>query len=464
MFDKNSTGQSLTSSQRLGSAATTTTTTGNPPANVDQIKIIGGNPDAESQKVMQAALADVDNYWSATFSKVFKKQYTTIKGGFYAVSEGQQAPCMDQGQSLDGNAFYCPDKDLVAWDATGLIPQLVKNYGPLGLGIVIAHEWGHAIQTRAGVSGPTILLEQQADCFAGSWVANARADGDQYFKVDDQSLDLALAAMVAFKDPVGTDPNQSNAHGTAFDRIRAFQDGVESGPTACAQYSVQSLEKVLVATPFTSQTDYDNQGNLPLQQAYDLMNADLKDFWTKDWSTFAKGSFSVPDVKVYGTGLQQGTDQNGQGGTNTAKPSCKAPINIADGVFYCPQSNVIALQSDGAAITAYNKIGDNALGEILGTGYALSALHQIRGALTASAKLTRTADCLSGVWTKSVYDGDRAQSSDNALSLSPGDLDEAVGALLSTSDNSKSSTTGSGFDRVLAYRSGFTNGAKACAV
>ena len=45
---------------------------------------------------------------------------------------------------------------------------------------------------------------------------------------------------------------------------------------------------------------------------------------------------------------------------------------------------------------------------------------------------------------------------------SPGDLDEAVSALLTTADHRKGSNTGSGADRVAAYREGFMNGASAC--
>ena len=37
----------------------------------------------------------------------------------------------------------------------------------------MAHEYGHAIQARLGLDDqPTVVLEQQADCFAGSWIAD----------------------------------------------------------------------------------------------------------------------------------------------------------------------------------------------------------------------------------------------------------------------------------------------------
>jgi hypothetical protein len=48
------------------------------------------------------------------------------------------------------------------------------------------------------------------------------------------------------------------------------------------------------------------------------------------------------------------------------------------------------------------------------------------------------------------------------LRLSPGDLDEAVSALLTTADHGDGSRTGSGAERVAAYRDGFMDGVGAC--
>ena len=56
---------------------------------------------------------------------------------------------------------------------------LAEEFGPSILGVVLAHEFGHAIQARSrrcSTEGlPTITTEQQADCFAGAWVARAAA-------------------------------------------------------------------------------------------------------------------------------------------------------------------------------------------------------------------------------------------------------------------------------------------------
>ena len=68
-------------------------------------------------------------------------------------------------------------------------------------------------------------------------------------------------------------------------------------------------------------------------------------------------------------------------------------------------------------------------------------------------------DCLNAAWARTVFDGSRQ---DAQFSLSPGDLDEAVRTLLETTSAADRSSTGSGFDRVTAYRRGFVEGSSAC--
>ena len=49
-----------------------------------------------------------------------------------------------------GNAFYCEQGDFVAWDEQGLFPKLRQQYGDFAPALVLAHEWGHAVQARVG--------------------------------------------------------------------------------------------------------------------------------------------------------------------------------------------------------------------------------------------------------------------------------------------------------------------------
>ena len=418
---------------------------GDEPADADQVVIKGGNPSDSSQQVMRVAIADVNAYWEKTFDTVYRGAYQPVQGGFYAVTDGQTAPCTESPDDVESNAFYCPSKDLVAWDADGLVPYMVKTYGPLGLGLVVAHEWGHAIQSRAEVSGPTVFMEQQADCFAGAWVANVRDDDDRYFKVDGNTLDLALAGFLELRDTPGSSAVDPSAHGTAFDRIRAFQEGVDGGASSCGDYTVDNLAPKLVDIQFTSQDDLASGGNLPLQDAFDLAVSDLTDFWTRAWPEFGgSGSFQAPELKIFSDGDE---------------PKCATPVGLSDEVFYCAKGNFLAVQDDGLVVKLHDRIGDFALAEVVGSGYSLAAMDQLGSLDEPSAETTRTADCLAGVWSASVFGQNRDTAS---LQLSPGDLDEAVAALLTTADQAKGSVTGTGAERVSAYRSGFMKGQQAC--
>jgi predicted metalloprotease len=443
--------QDTTAATGAGRAVLASSDEAEPPPGLDRVEIIGGDDGSRSQEVVRIAVADVDDYWRRTWSEVYDGDYETVDGGLYAATDGMAVPCTDSPEQVAGNAFYCPSEDVIAWDAEGLVPYLLRTYGDLGVGLVIAHEWGHAIQARAGVAGPTVFLEQQADCFAGAWVDDVRDAGDRSFLVDGPTLDRAVAGFLELRDTPGTSVADPGAHGSAFDRIRAFQEGVEEGAEACADYTPSGVSSRLVDLRFSSTEDLATGGNLPLQEAFDTVVADLSDFWEVAYDEFDPGgTFDRPRVTVFG---------------EEDRPRCDEPIGIDDEVFYCPDDNVLAVQQDGLAAEAHREIGDFALGAIVGSGFALAALDQMGEMPSTAADRLRTADCLAGVWSASVFLGNRETG---ALVLSPGDLDEAVGALLATStvDPSSSvggrSSTGAGFDRVSAYRSGFTDGRDAC--
>ena len=73
----------------------------------------------------------------------------------------------------------------VNYDNQDLFPGLYKKFGAFALAQVLSHEWGHVIQTEAGTEFPaTILAEQQADCFAGAFVAHVDNGDSRLLKLD----------------------------------------------------------------------------------------------------------------------------------------------------------------------------------------------------------------------------------------------------------------------------------------
>ena len=59
-------------------------------------------------------------------------------------------------QDVAENAFYCNAGRFVAYDDERLFPQLAREFGDFTIALTLAHEWGHAVQDQAGLTGPTI--------------------------------------------------------------------------------------------------------------------------------------------------------------------------------------------------------------------------------------------------------------------------------------------------------------------
>ena len=415
-----------------------------------------GDDDApSSDDVVQAALIDVGSFWEREYEDLYGDAFEPLDGGFWAYGpDTDQPPCGNpppQYEDIAGNAFFCPSDDLIAWDNVNLIPGMYEAFGGFTIGIVMAHEFGHAIQERAEVLGDTIMTELQADCFAGAWTADVADGGAEYFEVRSEDLDKAIAGFLELRDGVGTDAADPLAHGTGFDRIGAFTDGFEQGLEHCASYPdlYDAGELVIVEVPFTSLEDFERGGNLPLDELFDLALQDLEHFWTvlfeemgQTWSAVTATSPVDPEEDEVTCG-----DDTYRGDV------------LEDAAFYCVASDTIVL--DVNRIDALNEIGDYAVATDLARQYAYAA--QVRlGNLDNSLASNLQADCFAGVYAASGFTVNRGE--EQLLVLSPGDLDEAVIAFLVTSeeDADDESGVGTAFQRFDAYRSGFMEGVSAC--
>jgi predicted metalloprotease len=405
---------------------------------------IHGDSSEPVNKLAIEAIADLQEYWGKEFPQLYGKDYEPVKGGFYAVipSSGDLPPCASAADEISGNAFYCSTKDVVAWDAEGLLPKLQEKYGDFVIPVVLAHEWGHAVQGRSNFTARTVTKELQADCFAGAWSKHAKEDG--VFKVTAADLDTALAGILDLRDTPGTSNIDPNAHGSGFDRVSAFQDGFDNGAEKCKDY--RDDEPMVLELPFNSDVDAAQGGDEPYDSIVNGVPYDIEDYWTHVYPELASGK-QWPPLKS----IEPFAPNN--------PPVCGG--KPADGyvLFYCVPDDYVAWDNVKAMPRVYDQGGDYAVSALLATQGGLAALTRL-GDESDEKTSTLRGDCLAGGYTASVILHNRAETS--TWSISPGDLDEGIKALLVFRGEGDVERQGAGWARVKAFREGVINGAEAC--
>ena len=414
--------------------------------------VVGTSTDVEASRYdasVDSTTADIQAYWTTTMPSVYGAAYKPIPSNrLFAYSSTNPPPaCGGYGrttpyQQVAGNAFYCPAGDFIAWDEQALFPKLRAQYGGFAPALVLAHEWGHAVQARVGFeTHQTVYMEQQADCFTGSWAAHVASDG----RLAASDLDNALAGLLGLRDPSGVDSSADGAHGNGFDRVRAFQDGFEGGAKVCAGY--EDDPPIVTQSGFTSYADYATGGDMSLTDLLPALTKSLDAYW----SDAAPNIESAPKVVAYDAS-----------GAPASAPRCSSSTDggvLVDSVLYCPQTDTIAY--DHATLQqAASEVGDFAAGLLLAAGYS-SAIQQRLGIPLGSVASRQVATCLTGAYAASLdasVSSRRASSSD--ITLSPGDLDEVI-AMLVKPDGTNGGR-GTAFSRVAAFRTGYFEGVAAC--
>jgi hypothetical protein len=210
--------------------------------------------------------------------EVWGIDYTTpIVNGPYYVSRGDVPTCGAplEPDGYQGNAFYCGFEDTVQWDAEGLMAPLYEQFGDFTVALVLAHEWGHAIQERFGFddsANPTIVSELQADCLAGAWTGFVASGESDILVLEPGDLEEAMSGFILIGDHLGTVPQGEGAHGLSFDRLNAFFDGYDLGTTRCAEYETVPRDEIVVSSQIG--LDLLAQGedvNLPYDQTATLL-------------------------------------------------------------------------------------------------------------------------------------------------------------------------------------------------
>jgi predicted metalloprotease len=367
----------------------------------------------------------------------------TDKRRLHAVtSESEAPPCTTEPDEVQGNAFYCSTEDVVAWDAQELFPDLQSRFGDFAIPVVMAHEWGHAVQARSNFTARTVTSEVQADCFAGAWSKHAQDDG--VFDVNAADLDLALAGVLDLRDSPGTSKIDPNAHGSGFDRVSAFQDGYDNGLEKCKQY--RDDEPMVLELPFSTEEDAAREGNAPYDSIVNGVPYDIEDYWTQVYPELTNGQ-EWPPLRS----IEPFHPDN--------PPMCGDQSTDGYVLFYCVPDDYVGWDNEVGMRRVYAQGGDYAVASLLATQWGLAALTRL-GNESDEKSSTLRGDCLAGAYTASVILYNRPETS--TYHISPGDLDEAIKALLVFRGEGDVERQGAGWARVKAFREGVINGAQPC--
>jgi hypothetical protein len=422
-----------------------------------------GAADGEIDEIARNALMDLNTFWTDQFPGTFSQDFTPLAGGYYSVDPADVDPaqypngqigCGEPPQAVENNAFYCdasneyPNGDAIQYDRAFLDELAFGSGGSEGYGrfipaLVMAHEFGHAVQGRVGYPfQASIAIETQADCFAGTWTKWV-ADGDApHNTIRPGELDDVLRGYLLLRDPVGTGLNEGEAHGSYFDRVSAFQQGFDDGPTACRDAFGQDR-------PYTQGTFSDQDLATGGDAPYDLT--------VGQFAPEGLAEFFTAAAEKLGTTFTPPTLQAFDG----EAPECDGDQPDTDLVF-CAADDTVGYDESGLTEPLYadEEGGDYAVLTALAIPYGLALRDQL-GLSTDDQDAVRSAVCLAGAFTAGVLD-----NQSTVLDISPGDADESVSFLLEYSDDPQvlADSGLTGFQLVDVFRGGVFEGLPACDV
>jgi predicted metalloprotease len=414
---------------------------------------VEGTDGSDNDRLSLLAVNDLQDFWTTNYPEFFSGQYQPISivRSYDSNQPMSRGACGKANGYKSVNASYCRLDDSISWDRGVLIPLARRYFGDVAVVGTLAHEVGHAVQTRAHTAHlltRTIVKEQQADCFAGvylHWVAEGRSSRFTMNTTD--GLDHVLAGGITLRDPTDESDNSFGAHGSALDRVGAFQEGFDGDAATCAAIDHDEIARRHVGLPAALQ-DYSSSdaapGEMPVtEDSLALLIETLTQlFHPANKPTLTVGSSAA---------------------CADARPSPPAS--------YCPGTNTINVDLDGLQqIGAYTDReshqllqGDDTAFSAVTSRYMLAVQQQQGVALTGERAALRTA-CLTGVAQRDMATP-VPLASGRTLVLNAGDLDEAISGLLTNhlvASDANGDSVPAGFTRIVAFRSGLVGNAAQC--
>jgi predicted metalloprotease len=211
----------------------------------------------EASRFVKVILRDTEKVWG----DLFRQSGETYSPPHLVLFNGQTDTACGAGSAAVG-PFYCPGDQRVYIDLS-FFDELQRRFrapGDFAEAYVIAHEVGHHVQNLLGTSDKvtamqrraseaqanrlSVMLELQADCYAGVWGFYEQQRGI----IEPGDIDEALRAATAIGDDrlqmqsQGYVVPDSFTHGTSEQRTRWFRQGFESGDMRrCDTFSARGL-------------------------------------------------------------------------------------------------------------------------------------------------------------------------------------------------------------------------------
>lgn len=406
-----------------------------------------------ADKLTLLAINDVEQFWQQTYNNFVKGTFTPISQLIsYDANDPSSPSICGRGTYHLVNAFYCRHDKVMAWDRGVLVPTTQHFFGDMSVPALIAHEYAHAVQQMAGLVNrktPTLVVEQQADCFAGVYLRWVSEGHSPRFTVSTgDGLDHVLAGLITIRDPGTPEDTEltEQGHGTAADRVSAFGMGFVHDAAACAAIDMDEIKhrRGDLPMPLPNPTGEPETGEVAINKdtISTLMETLEKIFSPKRAPALSVDRPNCPDAQ--------------------ANPPAS----------YCPATNTVvvdlpALQKMGAPANEHDYVlvqGDGTALSVVMSRYVLD-LERERGLpLDTPTAALRTA-CLTGVAHRKIMAEPVKLASGNSLVMTAGDLDEAVAGLLTNglvASDVNGATVPAGFTRMTTFGFGFLGTDELC--
>lgn len=196
-------------------------------------------------------LIKVFNVADDTWSEEFARRGLEYRPPALAFFEGSTVTDGCGPASASVGPFYCPADETIYFEL-GFLDQLQQRFGLPGQfaqAYIVAHEFGHHLQTvvgtsdkvraaqqrdPAGANSYAIAMELQADCYAGVWSSLADAnEGEGIVLTRDDVAEALQAAEAVGDDSIqeatsGQVTPETWTHGSAAERREWFEAGLAS--------------------------------------------------------------------------------------------------------------------------------------------------------------------------------------------------------------------------------------------